>query len=434
MTVKSILYISLLLVLFHSTCFSQQPQKALENYIATKDPAYKWQAEDVLTNKDGTFYELTLISQRWKESNWTHRLIIYFPKKTKCPNTLALVLKHIYNRNLGFASLKVISDSTGTPSALLYDIPNQPLFNGKEEDDLQAYTFSKYIKTGDESWPLLFPMIKSVVAAMNAIQDIAARREKSPVSKFVIAGHSKRGHTAWLAAAIDNRIAGIIPIAIDVLNAPEQLPHHLKAFGQYSTPSKEATEFLKELKQPLGKNLIQMIDPYSYKERLTLPKLIVSATNDEYFPTDALNLYWDGLKGIKSILYLSNASHVRADNDPRINPTAFAFIRAIAMSKTLPQFGWEWKRSKQSLHLTINTDTTATKAVLWQATSQSKDFRTSQWTFSPIKQINKGYTRQFIIDVKNLAGADRLFYGEIEFEQDGHKFLLSTQTYHYSSK
>jgi PhoPQ-activated pathogenicity-related protein len=434
MTLQSILHISLVFVLFHNTCFSQQPQKALENYIATKDTAYKWQAEDVLTNEDGTFYEVSLISQRWKESNWAHRLIIYFPKKAKCPNTLALVLRHIYNRNAGFASLKVISDSTGTPSALLYDIPNQPLFNGKEEDDLQAFTFSKYIKTGDESWPLLFPMVKSAVAAMNAIQDIAAKKEKSPVSKFVIAGHSKRGHTAWLAAAIDNRIAGIIPIAIDVLNAPEQLPHHLKAFGQYSTPSQEATEFLKELKQPLGKNLIQMIDPYSYKERLTLPKLIVSATNDEYFPTDALNLYWGGLKGAKSILYLSNASHVRADNDPRINPTAFAFIRAIAIGKKLPQFDWEWKPSKRNLQLIINADTTAKKAVLWQATSQSNDFRISQWSLSPIQKISKGYTRQFIIDVKDLAGADRLFYGEIEFEQDGHKFLLSTQTYYYSSK
>ncbi len=80
-----------------------------------------------------------------------------------------------------------------------------------------------------------------------------------------------------------------------------------------------------------------MIDPYAYKKQLTLPKLIVCATNDEYFPTDALNLYWDGLKGTKSILYLSNASHVRADSDPRINPTAFAFIRAIAVDHTLPR-------------------------------------------------------------------------------------------------
>ena len=384
--------------------------------------------------KTALFYEVALTSQRWKEIKWTHRLIIYFPKKAKYPNTLTLILRHIYNRNAGFAGLKVIGDSTGTLSAILYDIPNQPLFNGKEEDDLQAYTFSKYIKTGDESWPLLFPMVKSVVAAMNSIQELMAKREKSPVNKFIVAGHSKRGHTAWLAAAIDNRIGGIIPIAIDVLNAPEQLPHHLKAFGEYSTPSKEATALLKELKKPRGKNLIEMIDPYSYKERLTLPKLIVLATNDEYFPADALNLYWDGLKGTKSILYLSNASHVRADSDPRINPAAFAFIRAIAMDNKLPQFSWQWKHTNQSLQLVINADTTAKEAVLWQATSQSNDFRTSSWSASPIKQIDKGYTRQFVADVEKPSNGNKLFYGEIKFEQDGHNFLLSTQPYHCSNK
>jgi hypothetical protein len=33
-----------------------------------------------------------------------------------------------------------------------------------------------------------------------------------------------------------------------------------------------------------------MNDPYAYRARLTLPKLLGLATNDEYYPTDALNL------------------------------------------------------------------------------------------------------------------------------------------------
>lgn len=431
---QSVLYTSLLLVCCQYTCYSQRPEKAIENYLAIRDTAYRWQTEAVFTNEDGRFYEVSLVSQRWQNINWTHRLIIHFPKKSRHSNTLLLVLRHIYNRNAGLASLKIIGDSTHAPSAFLYDMPNQPLFDGKEEDDLQAYTFSQYIKSGDESWPLLLPMVKSVVAAMNVIQSLAVKEEKSPVNKFIVAGHSKRGHTSWLAAAVDSRIKGIIPIAIDVLNAPKQMQHHLKVFGQFITPSKDATEFLKELKKPLGNSLIQMIDPYSYKERLTTQKLIVSATNDEYFPSDALNLYWDGLKGKKSILYLSNTGHVRADSDPRINPTAFAFVRAVAMDKTLPQFTWEWKHTNQTLQLIINADTTATKAVLWQATSHNNDFRTSQWSASPIKHADKGYTRQFVIGVEKPSGVNKLFYGEIEFEQDGHQFLLSTQLYRYPGK
>ncbi len=89
---------------------------------------------------------------------------------------------------------------------MLYDIPNQPLFDGKEEDDLQAFTFSQYIKTGDASWPLLFPMVKSVVRAMDVVQSLARKEQIAAVSDFVVAGHSKRGHTTWLTAATDLRI------------------------------------------------------------------------------------------------------------------------------------------------------------------------------------------------------------------------------------
>lgn len=431
MKLSSALYTSLLLLCFLTPCFSQEPQKALQQYCAKKDTVYKWQTAGVLANKTGSFYEVTLVSQQWHNITWSHRLIIHFPEKAAHSNTLLLVLRHIYDKDAGLASLKIISDSTGTAAAILYDIPNQPLFGGKEEDDLQAYTFSQYINTGDETWPLLFPMVKSVVAAMNAVQELAAKEKKPPVNKFIVAGHSKKGHTSWLAAAVDHRIKGVIPIAIDVLNSPAQLPHHLEVFGAYSAPTQEATDFLKELKKPLGNNLIQMIDPYSYKAYLTLPKLIVCATNDELFPTDALNLYWDGLKGAKSVLYLSNAGHVSADSDPRINPAAFAFVRAVAADKTLPVFSWDYKLSKQNVQLTIHTDTAARKAVVWQATSKSKDFRTSQWSASSTKPVSKGNARQFTAELKKSSGANKMIYAEIEFEQDGHRFLLSTQTFGY---
>jgi PhoPQ-activated pathogenicity-related protein len=313
-------------------------------------------------------------------------------------------------------------------------MPNQPLFDGKEEDDLQAFTFSQYLRTGDQSWPLLFPMVKSVVRSLDAIQDLSSKREKHIVSKFIVAGHSKRGHAAWLAAAVDKRIKGIIPIAIDVLNAKAQMPYHLDAFGAYSTPAKEATDFLSKLSHPLGSSLIELIDPYAYKENLTLPKLIVCATNDEYFPTDALNLYWHGLKGNKSILYLSNAGHVRADSDPRINPTAFAFARAVAKDKALPQFSWECKSVKDSMQLIISADPAAVRAVLWQASSENNDFRTSRWHAIPLKAIVKGKIKQFVLAVGKPTESNSLIYGEVEFEQDGHKFLLSTQVYRYNSR
>src|SRR5262249_34886529 len=118
------------------------------------------------------------------------------------------------------------------PLAFVFGIPKQPLYGGKTEDALIAETFVRYLETKDGTWPLLFPMVKSIIRAMDAIQAFAKDEWKFEVKDFIITGASKRGWTAWLTAATgDKRVKAIAPLVIDTLNIPVQMRNQVAAFG-----------------------------------------------------------------------------------------------------------------------------------------------------------------------------------------------------------
>ena len=130
--------------------------------------------------------------------------------------------------------------------------------------------------------------------------------------KFVVTGASKRGWTTWLTAVVDKRVIAIAPMVIDMLNIPAQIPNQLKQWGQFSIQIVDYTR--RGLVQPENQTdrharLWEMVDPYSYRDRLKIPKLIILGTNDPYWTLNALDLYWHGLTGIKHVLYVPNAGH-----------------------------------------------------------------------------------------------------------------------------
>ena len=77
-----------------------------------------------------------------------------------------------------------------TPVAVLRHVPFQPLFDGLTEDRIIALTFDRYLETGDNDWPLLLPMVKTVVRAMDTIQTFAAQEWGVHIDSFTVAGAS----------------------------------------------------------------------------------------------------------------------------------------------------------------------------------------------------------------------------------------------------
>src|SRR5262249_47337842 len=134
---------------------------------------------------------------------------------------------------------------------------------------------------------------------------------KSRIEGFVVTGASKRGWTTWLTAAVDPRVRGIAPMVFDNLNFDAQMPHQLKLWGKYSEQIEDYSRrgLQAQMSSERGKQLTRMVDPWFYRDRLTMPKLLINGSNDRYWATDASTLYWDDLKGDNRLLVMPNAGH-----------------------------------------------------------------------------------------------------------------------------
>jgi PhoPQ-activated pathogenicity-related protein len=399
----------------------------LDEYVKKPDPAFAWSEAGSGSTPAGTYTELKLTSQVWKGITWNHALYVYQPSPLAHADA---VLLFITGHDNGFKpglddhkSAFTLARACGARVAVLHQVPNQPLLEGKEEDELISETFVRYLQTGDEEWPLLFPMVKSAVRAMDAVQ-AWAEKHGQPATRFVVSGGSKRGWTTWLTGAVDDGVIAIAPMVIVMLNLGPQGPNQLKVWGQYSEQIHDYVErgLMERVQTPSGTRLWRMVDPYTYRERLTKPKLLINGTNDRYWTLDALDLYWGGLKGPKYLVELPNAGHGLDQNrDWAINGLG-AFFRQVVTGRPLPKLSWQFDAGDRGeATLTIRADPAPRAARLWTAQSASRDFRESRWQSRPLRP---GPT----IDDRIPPPADgrMVLFGELEYEADGIPYHLTT--------
>jgi PhoPQ-activated pathogenicity-related protein len=309
--------------------------------------------------------------------------------------------------------------------AVLSQVPNQPLFDGRVEDDLITETWLRYLETGDATWPLLFPMVKSAVKAMDAVEAIAAKEWNGAVDGFVITGGSKRGWTSWLTPVADKRVVATAPIVIDVLNFQPQMQHQLDSWGKYSEQIYDySSKGLINLKDetPRETELRRMMDPYTYRNRLTLPKLLINGTNDPYWVVDAMRFYWVDLVGPKYVLQVPNAGHGLEGGRELAYSTLAAYFRHVAGAKPLPELEWTNGHGGDGLQLRVQASALPKAARIWAAHSATKDFRGAKWTAKPLKKEDDAW----IGSVARPTRGHVALYGELQFEFEGLAYSLCT--------
>jgi PhoPQ-activated pathogenicity-related protein len=403
---------------------------ALHDYVAAKDDAFAWK---ILGKKEVggcQVYDIDLTSQEWQGITWKHAMSAFVPADVQHDDTaLLFITGGSTGKRPGADDLAMgskLATAAQMPVVFLHQVPNQPLLGDRVEDDLISETFLRYIDTKDATWPLLFPMVKSAVRAMDAIQEIAQQEHGATVNRFVVTGGSKRGWTTWLSAVADDRVAGIAPIVIDTLNFRAQMKHQKETWGKYSEQIADYT--LKGLVDVMENQpeipLWLWCDPYTYRSELKLPKLLINGTNDRYWVIDAMNLYWDDLEGDKHVLYVPNAGHGLDDGKEAALTTLAVFAQNVAMRKPLPELTWKHDDDGDGLRLVVESEPTPKKVRLWVAHSEDKDFRPDRWEATELTANGGG---EYVGHVEKPATGHVALFGEATYPFGPIEYGLSTQ-------
>lgn len=358
-----------------------QSPTELYDYLARPTPEYRvGETGGHLMVGDRTMaYSFDLRSHTWQGNAMHHRVTVVEPPTVEHKGVALLVVT-------GDAAMRDVAEaeqlakSSGMPVAMVFDIPNQPIFDLRE-DALIAHTFAKYLETGDATWPLLFPMVKGALHAMDAVEQVTAKGP-NPITRFVATGASKRGWTTWfLGAARDKRVIGIAPAVYDNLDIPAQMKHQVEMFGEFSERIADYRDLQAMLKTPKGQHLASIADPFSYRDEITVPTLILNGANDPYWTVDALGLYWDRLAMPKWTRILPNNGHTFEDNDAAIAVLGM-FTRSCAGEFTMPRLEWTVTPGDEGRSATAHLKGEGIgfgRFGVWAAASKNLDFRDSEW-------------------------------------------------------
>lgn len=427
-------------------------QTSLDSYVAKPDASYNYSLVSTISGPNYTDYVIELTSQTWRTSAevdktvWKHWVQIIVPN-TVTNNTAVLKISGGSNTSgaptTADAETVQYATSLNSVAVLLRTVPSEPLnFTdesiSRSEDEIISYTYDKFLDGGDSNWPLLLPMVKSAVRAMDTTQTFITSQYGSSlhVDDFIVTGASKRGWTTWLTPAVDNRVRAIVPFVFDALNLDEQVAHHKDVYvgvtdqiiGGYSDEVHDYTDLgiFDRMNTPRGQELLKIVDPYEYLDRPNYlkPKYSVVGANDQFFVTDSSQYYVNDLPGVNYLRIVPNAGH-------SLNAGAVTgsinFQKAVITGVTLPTFSWDVIDAGSTIKLTSIIAPTSVK--LWTSYNpNNRDFRQdtfgSNWTSTTLSSPGGGVYSGHVDPPANGAVA---FFVEMTYVVNGLTLVFTTE-------
>jgi PhoPQ-activated pathogenicity-related protein len=435
--------ISLLLIILLG-CSNQTPQtlkqgyNPLKKYVSEKDPTYKFDLHKVIKGEDYETHILRMVSGQWLTTNevkypeWWHWVHIVVPDTVT--SNIALLYIGGGERSSDEPEdaneiIRAAATNTKSIAIYLHNVPNQPTeFVGdtegpRWEDALIAYGWRKFMEEGGTAesveWLARLPMTRAAVRAMDSAANYAKSALNYNVDQFVVAGGSKRGWTTWTTAIADDRVIAIAPIVIDVLNTVQSFKHHWKAYGAWAEAVDDYVNegIMEWFNSKEFEKLLSFVEPYSYRNSLTMPKMLINASGDQFFLPDSWQFYWDNLVGEKNVRYVPNAGHGLDETDAP--ETLISYYHSIVKNTPRPKVDWH----VQNGEILIKTDPASppNKVKLWQATNEKiRDFRVDVageiWTSETIAVSQDG---TYKLSVNAPPNGWTAFFGELSYPGPG---------------
>jgi len=426
------------------------PPNVLDAYVARPDPTFAWKVEKTFTGEGYHGAVLELTSQTWMtaaESDrpvWKHWLTVTIPDQLTSSKAFLYINGGSTSSNTPsgptprFAQMAV---DTGSVIADLGQTPNQPIRFAdtpdvpRVEDDMIAYLQARYDAEKNPLGLVRLPMVKSGTAAMTAIQQFLASDAggKQTIDGFVVSGGSKRGWTSWLVGLLDDRVIGMIPIVIPVLDFDAMARHHWETLGYFSPAVGDYVNHGLVPDEIGGKmDVINAIeDPLVYRgrPRMLIPKFIINAVGDEFFPPDNTKFSYHLLPGEKQLRMLPNSRHSTAGTD--INDSMTAWYDNLIHARATPDYSWTVRADGA---LVVNPgNARPTEVRLWQGTNpNARDFRVATlgdkaFTSSPLTAQADG---TYIGNVEKPATGFTAYFVELTYPTGGkYPLKLTTEVY-----
>ncbi|XP_046562184.1 autocrine proliferation repressor protein A-like [Haliotis rubra] len=356
----------------------------LDDYVNKADPHYNYTVlEWTYRGPEFTLYLINMTSQQWlteaevEHPIWWHYMIVAVPDNLTRPDAGCLYISYGSNGYGSFTPdvgdefisfITLMAVSTGTICANLRQVPNQPVIfkndpsrMSRSEDAVIAWTWKVFVEDHPDrpEWLLRLPMTKSAVRAMDTMTDFGKKvNPQSNIHRFMVCGESKRGWTTWTTAAVDSRVVAIAPIVMDLLNVQKNLHHHYRSLGGWTFAFSDyySLNFTSQLDNPNTKRMGDIVDPYSYIDRLTMPKYIVTTGGDEFFLPDDAKFYLNDLKGETYLRRIPNAEHSLTFHRISLFLGIQSFFLSVLEGTPRPKLRWEKNYTADGGILTFHTN------------------------------------------------------------------------------